>query len=784
MEYLVHDRKKGSTLLSPHQLVLQNYISTNTLNDNILIYHALGTGKTLSAIAIAEGFKEYVYNLNRKIIVIVKNKTIANNFSKELFKIHRDKSPYEIKQLVQKYYSFKTFGKLTNQLQQTPNLDFSNTVIIIDEAHNLTTNEGYNTIRKILDNSYNTRLVMLTATPIKNDISEFFQLANLLEKTVPIDDPDMTLSVNTNTKLSGTKLFSLSEKGTLLLQKKLVGKISYLAPNLETFPREYIESNELSKNFWESNMSSYQLGLYKQQLTDKSDTLYKSSISCAFMVYPNNTFGPEGYDTIIKNDKLLPEHKNVLDYNQDLQKYSCKLHTLVKLLQNSTGKVFVYTNIVTKGGTSLIRHLLEANGYTQFSGKSQQKSFIIFDSNVSDSQRKLYLDSFNNKSNTDGNQIRIIVGSQVLAEGITLKAIRHVHILDASWNMTSINQIIGRAIRNFSHSELPFRERNVKTYKHIAVNTQSNVLSIDKEKYILSTEKDKINTKVYRLLKRIAFDCNIHKKRNTLDPKFNGTSKCDYQVCNYTCDNKAIDSTKRKKFIYDISFVLADDIALLHKMIPNMFKKSPIWNSDDFYDHIISNTKNITPESIDFVISQYISKQMTVNDIHNRPGFIVGYGPYYILNPKDKNIWDSFFSKTLDYSIVSHQNTIENFIGTYGIQPTQPTPTKKSQPETSQLPQHVQKINETIKKTFRLYGSYYVKGTNIKDKFKIIDVRNFVQSDDTRKEITGKACTSFKRPQLEEIAQELKITFKDKLAIKDLCKSIEQAMNDQKRVLE
>ena len=782
MEYLVHTNKKGSTLLSPHQLVLQNYISTNTLHENILVYHALGTGKTLSAIAIAEGFKEYVYNLNRKIIVIVKNKSIANNFSKELFKIHRDKSPYEIKQLVQKYYSFKTFGKLTNQLAKTPKMEFSNTVIIVDEAHNLTSNESYHTLRKILDNSYNTRLVMLTATPIKNDISEFFQLANLLDPSVPIDDPSLTTPITTVTKLAGTKLYKLVEKGTQFLEKKLVGKISYLAPDLATFPREYPESNERSRQFWESWMSDYQFTIYQQQLADKSDTLYKTAVSSAFMVYPNNTFGADGYDTIIKNDKLLPEYKYVLDYNQDLQKYSCKLHTLIKLLKESTGKVFIYTNIVTKGGTSLLRHVLEANGYTQFSGKASQNAFVVFDSNVSDSQRKLYLDTFNNKSNTDGKQIRIIIGSQVLAEGITLKAIRQVHILDASWNMTQINQIIGRAIRKYSHSELPIRERNVKVYKHIAVH-KSNGLFIDKEKYILSTEKDKLNTQVYRLLKRVAFDCHQHKERNTLDPKFNGTSKCDYQVCNYTCESKPFDATKRKKYVYDISSVLVDDIGLLHKMIPKMFKDSPIWLSDDFYDYIFSKTKNLSPESIDFVISQYISKKMLVNDVHNRPGFIVGYGPYYILNPKDKNIWDSFFTKTLDYSIISHQNTLQNFVESKGHVFEQPQE-QPAEASSSELPPHIQKINDSIKDKFQLYGTYYVKGTNRKDKFKIIDVRDFEQTEDTRKEITGKACTSFKRHQLEEFAAELGIPIEDKIAIKTLCQTIEQTMLKQKRVLQ
>lgn len=784
MEYIVHQNKKTSTLLSPHQLILQNYISINTLNDNLLVFHALGTGKTLSAIAIAEGFKEYIYNLNRKIIVIVKNKTIVNNFSKEIYKLHRDKSIHEVKALIQKYYTFKTFGKLTNQLTKNK-IDFSNSVIIIDEAHNLTSNEGYKTIRSILDNSYNTRLVMLTATPVKNDISEFFELANLLNHKIPGNaiNTNLLSIVTSSTKLAGTKLYQITEKGEQLLEKELAGKISYLAPDLATFPREYLQSNESTKQFWNSNMSDYQYKIYKKQLDNKTDTLYKTAVSSSFIVYPNQKIGSEGYDTIIQKDKLLPEYKHVLNFDQDLEKYSCKLHTLIKILKESTGKVFIYTNIVTKGGTSLLKHLLIENGFKEWNSGSKTNSFIVFDSNVSDTQRKLYLDAFNNKQNFDGSKVRIIIGSQVLSEGITLKAIRQVHILDASWNMTQINQIIGRAVRKFSHSDLPIRERNVKVYKHIATYTDNpNSTFIDKEKYILSTEKDKINTKLYRTLKRIAFDCHLHHERNQLEPRFDYTSKCDYQVCNYTCKSKPFDKTKKNNFIYNINFVLQDDIKLLNILIPKMFKMSPIWLDESLYDYINNESKGtITPESIDFVISTIIDKKITVYDMHERPGHIVGYGKYYIFNPKDKDIFSSFFTKTLDYSEIYHDNTIDKFAASKGITKTKET-TKDPIAETTQSPEII-KINDKIKQKFKLYGTYYVKGTNRKDKFKIVDIRTFVDTQDPRKEITGKVCTSFKRQELEDIAKELGLEHKAN-SISGLCKAIEQEMTKQKRVLQ
>ena len=118
-------------------------------------------------------------------------------------------------------------------------------------------------------------------------------------------------------------------------------------------------------------------------------------------------------------------------------------------------------------------------------------------------------------------------------EGITLKEIRQVHILEPTWNMSSINQIIGRAVRNYSHQLLDQNERNVEIYKYASVYKDS--FSIDKEKYILCSEKDKSNKVVERLLKTIAFDCYLNKSRNLIKNGVKGSAECDYTDCDYKC---------------------------------------------------------------------------------------------------------------------------------------------------------------------------------------------------------------------------------------------------------
>ena len=52
------------------------------------------------------------------------------------------------------------------------------------------------------------------------------------------------------------------------------------------------------------------------------------------------------------------------------------------------------------------------------------------------------------------------------AEGISLKNVRYVHIMEPYWHPVRKDQVIGRARRICSHKDLPFNERNVKIFMH------------------------------------------------------------------------------------------------------------------------------------------------------------------------------------------------------------------------------------------------------------------------------------------------------------------------------
>ena len=83
-------------------------------------------------------------------------------------------------------------------------------------------------------------------------------------------------------------------------------------------------------------------------------------------------------------------------------------------------------------------------------------------------------DGFSNIKNKQGQLIKLILGSRVMTEGFSMKNVSSVFILDASFTMGKIEQIIGRAIRWCSHLKV-MNKNNL----YIGILTGTSMDSID-----------------------------------------------------------------------------------------------------------------------------------------------------------------------------------------------------------------------------------------------------------------------------------------------------------------
>ena len=151
--------------------------------------------------------------------------------------------------------------------------------------------------------------------------------------------------------------------------------------------------------------------------------------------------------------------------------------------------------------------------------------------------KELFPSIVNNKY---GEIIKVLMITSSGAEGISLKNVRFVHIMEPYWHPVRIEQVIGRARRICSHSELEKKYQTVNVFLYIMCFTESQLSSDlaielktkDKSKYtkdlttksykIITTDqflqydicnrKELLNLEILKNVKESAIDCMIHNR--------------------------------------------------------------------------------------------------------------------------------------------------------------------------------------------------------------------------------------------------------------------------------
>lgn len=237
---------------------------------------------------------------------------------------------------------------------------------------------------------------------------------------------------------------------------------------------------------------------------------------------------------------------------KNIGKYAPKLEKLVQHLKRAGGPVLIYSQYRTVEGLGALARVLENMGYGEVtahkrgggmrlscSNPDAAKRFIVF-SNTHPEKTQVLLDVFNqNYQNVPASAMKdasrladpatgrvadVILITQAGSEGISLRNVRQVHILEPYWNWIRVKQVIGRAVRARSHSLLPPNQRNVDVFMYIATYTDKQKadmhwdsslvakpdMSSDEVLYAIAKRKEDTLSRLLDLLKRAAMDCKVH----------------------------------------------------------------------------------------------------------------------------------------------------------------------------------------------------------------------------------------------------------------------------------
>jgi hypothetical protein len=294
--------------LAPHQKFIKNFLSMNTPYNGLLLYHGLGTGKTCSAIGVAEETRKYLKFMGyNERIIIVASPNVQENFYLQLFderkleekngiwtinncagqnildeinmiqkNLSRDKVIKIVKNIINNYYLFLGYTQFANLIIKKSNISnlslstmdskkkqlliknklqkfFNNRLIIIDEIHNIRQSKDNsnklvsNELMKLVKNVNNLKLLFMSATPMFNDYKEIIFLINILN----LNDRRSIVEVKDVFANDGSFIVNSNgeQVGLELFNRKINGYISYIkGDNPLSFPFRI-----LPKDFSENN---------------------------------------------------------------------------------------------------------------------------------------------------------------------------------------------------------------------------------------------------------------------------------------------------------------------------------------------------------------------------------------------------------------------------------------------------------------------------------------------------------------------------------------------------
>lgn len=713
--------------LAPYQIFLKNFICNDTPYNSILIYHGTGTGKTCSAVGIAENFRD-IYQIPENRIIILSpdkikqgwynniynpkksNDQCTNDTYKNLINIEGDIEKNRNK-LINKYYEFhgyiefanrirdiyddkctieyengiiklpiskikpvkkesinigvsvkwkenklekvgvvKEIKKISDKFNYICDKKYSNRVLIIDEAHNIRGDDSESSddtikyIKLLVENTRNLKLILLTATPVYNEANEIVELLTLLYA---------------NDKRDYTKIKDIFKDDILIddegLSRYSRGYVSFIKGESEDkFPKRLYPSKNIIKigelPLYKCDMESIQSEIYEMIYDSLNiDVLKfedeKKLTQCSNIVYPNNSnkiekyYGKYGLKTICEysSSQKMYKYKNgvekIFEY-KNIGKYSCKIKNLLDNIENSEGIVFVYSRYI-QSGVIPIMLALEQNGYSNYSknifnikSDTNKGNYITItaDKDLSGNYKEL-LKICTSFENRNGEKIKIIIGSEVASEGLDLKNIRSIHVIEPWYHLKRLEQIIGRGIRFCSHKDLLPEQNNTTIYLYSAVSNIKN--SIDLDLYRLGEKKNKEIVKVQKILQENSIDSDLFKDIN--EPKsIKKDEKCKYTIKHSITKKRNMNSLNKNK-------------------IMNMYNIYEIYIKRYFLNNISGNIQNI----IDYICNTTITNDINIELLYmtlkymvnykrnitynSKVGYLIYRNDEYIYQPNDKS---------------------------------------------------------------------------------------------------------------------------------------------------
>lgn len=520
------------------------------------LWHDMGLGKTLAAIAISSALFAQGYK-----IIVLTPKSLQQNFKNGIADYNKTMAdtpnfkPANIEDfnfVVKSATVNKNIAKIMDPGQvfeddRTPvkiNKITRKTIFIIDEAHQISQSiaNGSNIwgeFYELIMRSPLAKVIMLSGSLFNSDPFELVPICNMLagQQLFPERHDDfMTLFWDRHEK-------RMINRGAF--QNRIYGlfsrmELSYLEANTLHFYPEQKETQLVRCPMGKYQFDTYMLARSKElqekragvksvkPVVKKFETPNKDSSTYRVESRKCSNFAPPP-NLIARDDqpKTIAETKRVLAEVMSDYFAATKIKELHKIVHAHKGqKGLIYSQFVGIGGACPVAESFNRAGYEEYSAKNKSDApkYAVVNGGLSLDEQAKIMSVYDDASNDGAEKIHFLIIGVQQTNGLDCKCVRFIVMLEPFWKWSLWDQLVKRGVRYKSHERLPEDQRNVTPYILMSVypeNVDEKVLltpgmrkTTDESLYSqMLYDKDR-SEEFKKPITEVAIECLFVKDRN------------------------------------------------------------------------------------------------------------------------------------------------------------------------------------------------------------------------------------------------------------------------------
>lgn len=480
---------KPEITLQPHQQRVADRVAGP--NPRLLVYHGLGTGKSLAAIAAAEsarGSSDSQYG-------IVAPAALRDNFRKEVDKFTTGSNPEVMS------YTGLALGQQFKNNPQT---------LIMDEAHRLRNPEGQaaqaaaEAARKV------PRLVLLTGSPITNHPTDLANLLTMLKNRQISPEYFENKFVDYKKVKPGWGGWLRGVKPGEQADVKNEGELKeMLRGHVDYQPGKAPAGVDINRQNIEVQLSPAQ---------EKIQKAIRTKIPPRYLWKLDKEF-PLSRDELGKLNSFLTGMRQVSLSTQPFRadKDMFKAFTQSGKLQEAYKRLRETLDSDARKKAIIYSNYIDAGLKPYAAGLEKNKiPYALFHGGVPLAERRKALEEYNQ------GKLRALLIGPAGAEGLSTKGTSLIQLLDPHWNETRSQQAQGRGLRFDSHMDLPEELKNVAVQRFISKSKDPSffrrLLGAKRERTgdeildTLAKEKEVVNDKFRKILQQVGSESSLEEK--------------------------------------------------------------------------------------------------------------------------------------------------------------------------------------------------------------------------------------------------------------------------------